>query len=115
MDNKVLDVALQAYMDGWCKSVEGTKRCIATWDDETDVAHARAGVRAAILASLPVLLGEPVAWQLRCGPPDGMCSYSFLFTSEKNATDKAAHYTRDGWAAEVAALYAPSLGEGDGR
>lgn len=96
MDNKVLDEAVEVAV-------------VAYWEDcangpgyEDSYTADRGHMRAALLASLPVLLGEPVAWL--CDAGDG---------SNCDATNRS--YARDDYARfgrKITPLYAPDLGGG---
>lgn len=93
MDNKVLDEAVETYLQVECQAINGDDTEYLRCSDRD-----REIVRAALLASLPVLLGEPVAWRAR-----GM-SDAWVY-----ADKPVQHFINTPWEP----LYAPSLGEGD--
>lgn len=100
MDNKVLDEAVEVA----CR-----ERC-PTWDGYAEFIKdaVRKEMRAALLAGVKVLLGEPVAWQWRLRGIDTDLEW---VTRPKPLPESI---TLD-VACECRTLYAPSLGEGDGR
>lgn len=98
--DEAVEVALDA-LDAACLNDEGRK---VSWIGYTRDDR-EAAMRAALLAGVKVLLGEPVAWM--CDAGDGI---------NRDAT--ASAHVRDTYARVgrmVTDLYAPSLGEGDGR
>lgn len=59
MDNKVLDEAVEVALRA---SDEAAEQQDFSASEDDGLSEAKAVMRAAILASFPVLLGEPVAW-----------------------------------------------------
>ena len=110
MDNKVLDeaveVAMRAAFDQVCRDSG------ASFTDE-DYAQAKEGgleggetiMRAALLAGVKVLLGEPVAWQ-KPSDADEVVSAEHVAWYAKSYPYRT---TYGGWIP----LYAPSMGEGE--
>ena len=80
MDNKVLDEAVEVAVAEWFSD---------TWDYPPDA------MRAALLAALPVLLGEPVAWRTKHRDAD------WSFTTRPHPRDVSAGILQP--------LYAPDL------
>lgn len=111
MDNKVLDKAVEVALRvrPFAESKTSGRSMLELIDTATDE-DAEAAMRAALLASLPVLLGEPVAWQRR------------IRASESHWSDWEEWIDMYGygmqpkigrWDAEYRPVYAPSLGEGE--
>ena len=107
MDNKVLDEAVEVALSAVAALDDDA------WPDDYDADDrrvAREAMRAALLAGMRVLLGEPVAWQYRFNhplPSGGMCEWHTCDLAYANTLPRVAY--------DVRPVYAPSLGEGDGR
>lgn len=102
MDNKVLDEAVEVAQRAWRELIV------------KDAPSSQEAMRAALLAGVKVLLGEPVAWQLRERFWDGAPWGDWITFASKSDRDVRIKLM-DGWLTEARDVYAPSLGEGDGR
>ena len=90
MDNKVLDEAVETYLQVECQAINGDDTEYLRCSDRD-----REIVRAALLAALPVLLGEPVAWRTKHRDVD------WSFTTRPHPRDVSAGIWQP--------LYAPDL------
>lgn len=94
MDNKVLDEAVEVALTAYVNSRGSYEGEVPASPDD---------IRAALLAALPVLLGEPRAFEA------GIEIFRRRDAAERHISSWRLTETK------IVPLYAPSLGEGDGR
>jgi hypothetical protein len=102
MDSKVLDEAVEVALRvrPFAESKTSGRSMLELIDTATDE-DAEAAMRAALLAAMPVLLGPRVGWMW----PQSRYIYSNVDVRLLDGADTS----------KAKPVYAPSLGEGDGR